>query len=508
MAHGLYATGMQPLAVLAPGDAGISGTITVYLATHDYVSLPGDASANRYHAGRVSALRLRRSAQGGGGIGGARAFTDGELELANPDGALDPYFLGGHVDGREITVRALNRAEPPGGESLDDATVVFRGIMTRPEIDSRRVRLPLRCRGATLDQPLQSERFAGAGGAEGGEDLADRAKPAALGRTRGVSPIYLGVIGGKHSYMVSGGDFLPISAVPAFYDRGVALTAVAGTPTAGEYAVDTATGIVTIGGTVPTGPTCDIDGWAPDGSWLSRTADIWQALVGTIGGESAIDLASVDQMNSDQPATVGLWVGAEERNLGQVLDALLAGVTALAGCNRRGVHHLGQLRAPGGVLRAIFDDGNTVQIARAPLADVADPAPWRVAVAWGRNHTPTTDVAAAASEAQRSFMALAERKATAEDLVLQSSRRLSKPWSVPGLFAAQADAEAEASRLLALFAGRALWRLRTSAIADELDVGDAVELNFPRFGLERRVGTIVDWALDIGAARLDPVVFL
>lgn len=508
MIPGLYPLGTLPPGVLDPADFGISGTITIYLASHDYVSLPDDTAPDRYYAGRLTALRLRRTAQRGGGLGGARAFTDGELSLANPDGGLDDYFLSGAVDGRSIRILGLERSSPPGSESLDDATVLFAGIMTRPEVDSRTVRIPLRCRGATLEQPLQGTRFAGSGGAEGGEDLADRPKPAALGRCFGVTPVYLGLISAKHSYMVSGGDFLPIADVPAFYDRGVALTRVTSAPSSGQYAVDTATGIITIGGTVPTLPTCDVDGWKPAGSWLSRTADIWLGLVETIAGETAIDMASVDNMNTDQPAVVGLWIGAEERTLGGTIDALLAGVTALAGCNRRGVHHIDQLKAPEGVIRAQFDDTNTTQISRLPLSDIVDPAPWRVAVTWGRNGTPTSDVASAATEAQRSFMALAERLATAEDSTLQTNRPLSKPWTAPGLFAEQADAAAEAARLLALLSGRTLWRLRSSNIADELDVGDLVELTFPRFGLIGQRGTIVEWAFDLAAARLDPVVFL
>ncbi len=76
------------------------------------------------------------------------------------------------------------------------------------------------------------------------------------------TPRYIGTTGGKHSYQASNGCALPLDDVPNFYDRGIALTKVECDPASGQYSINAVTGIVTIGGTKPGLPTCDVSGLA------------------------------------------------------------------------------------------------------------------------------------------------------------------------------------------------------------------------------------------------------
>jgi hypothetical protein len=491
---------------------GIGGTFQVYLGSETFISRPADTNPHRYYAPYMQELRTRRTSLGARDLGGAAAFTSGELRLGNADGALDQYFVDGHVDGREIIVRAIPRNDPRGGESLDDATIILRGVMEWPGFDRTGVAVPLRCRGALLEVPVQSQEFAGTGGAEGGDDVKGKPKPVAFGKCWGVSPVYLGVISGKHCYLASGGDCLPINDVPNFYDKGVALTKVASGPTAGQYSIDTATGIITIGGTRPELPTCNIEGYAPGGSFKTTTANIWKELVETFAGEinAFIDGDSVDDMNADQAAEVGIYVGATERTVAQVVNELLAGVTALAGCNRQGKHHIAQLKAPGGVIRAVFDETNLRNVERIRGPQVTAPPAWKIRVGWRRNYTPTKDVASGAADSQVQFMAEEFRFAEASDTTIQDRHKRSQVHEVRGLFAAEADAQSEANRLLGLFDGRALYKLSANNVAPELDLGQTIEITWPRFGMTKALGVIVGWQVLISgsAVNFDPVVFV
>ena len=511
MIIGLHTIGVDiPIGAIDPDNAGISGTATLFFASEPFTSLPTDANPNRHYAQAVQAITLRDTAIRGNVIGGAMSITRGRLTMANPDGSLDPAFFFGSVDGRSIVIKALARNNPPGGESLDDAFVLFDGVMETPELDSKRVVVPLRCGGALLDAPVQSENFAGTGGVEGGDDLLDKPKPVALGYSYGVTPVYLGVISGKHSYSVAGGVSLPINDVPAFYDRGVGLSKVAGTPTAGEYAIDTATGVVTIGGTVPQVPTCDIEGYVQDGTFLTTTADIWNAIIVDFLelSNTMVDSASVSQMNTDQPADVGIWVGAEDVTAEAVINELLVAASTIGGCSRSGRFVIQLLKSPSNVIRAVYDEQNIIEITRIIGPDNMNPAHWKYMVGWQRNYTPTDDVATGASEAQRSFMRTEYREAIDSDTDIQTSHRRSTPTFVPGLFANQADAETEAARLLALFDAAALYRIDAGDLSPELDIGHVVEITYARFNLNKRLGTIVAWTMDVATRRFNPVVFV
>ena len=104
--------------------------------------------------------------------------------------------------------------------------------------------------GETTWEPRQdgTGTLVGAGGADGGADLSGKDIPAAFGHVFGVPAIYLGTIGARHSYMVSGGRALPIAGIDSVYDRGELIPQVAFPPSTGQCSIDLATGIVTLGG--------------------------------------------------------------------------------------------------------------------------------------------------------------------------------------------------------------------------------------------------------------------
>jgi hypothetical protein len=443
-------------------------------------------------------------------------ISTGEIELLNGDGALDSYISSGSLDGREVIVSALRQPDSGAYQagattpSLADARVLFKGIMAGVGYGLDRATVAVRSRDALLGSDVQSVLYQGTGGAEGGADLKDKPKPVALGTSFGVAPVYLGVIGGKHSFQVSGGAALPIADVGAFFDKGLALTQVGGTPGAGQYAVDAATGIVTIGGAAPAFPTCDVEGYAPGGVLLSRTGDLILSVLESFAQvpNVQIDVAALMALSGAQPAPVGLWIGDRAASVLTVIGALLRGITAWGGFDRLNRFTAGRLAAPGGVIRATFDAASIVGLAQIAGPEVMDPPAWRHEVEWQPSYTVSTDLDITASDAQRAFMAQAARLAVAADAAILDKHLTSRPWRTQGLFAAQADAQDEAARLVALYRNRRLFRVQVFNMAPEIDIGQTVRVDFPRFNLTNRLATVLGLAVDTEARLAELDLFL
>jgi hypothetical protein len=510
--------GTAPLGTAALGTlavSGIAGTDRLYLASRDYTTLPTDMPPHRYYRGAAkNPLRVTRSVIGGGTPVETIGISTGEIELLNGDGALDSYISSGSLDGREVIVSALRRSGPGDTvffqQPFADARVLFKGIMAGVGYGLDRATVAVRSRDALLGSDVQSVLYQGTGGAEGGADLKDKPKPVALGTSFGVAPVYLGVIGGQHSFQVSGGAALPIADVPRFFDKGLALTQVGGTPSAGEYAVDTATGIVTIGGAAPAFPTCDVEGYAPGGVLLSRTGDLILSVLESFAQvpNVQIDVAALMALSGAQPAPVGLWIGDRAASVLTVIGALLRGITAWGGFDRLNRFTAGRLAAPGGVIRATFDAASIVGLAQIAGPEVMDPPAWRHEVEWQPSYTVSADLDINATPEQRAFMAQAARLAVAADAAILDKHLTSRPWRTPGLFAAQADAQDEAARLVALYRNRRLFRFQVFNIAPEIDIGQTVRVDYPRFNLSNRLATVLGLAVDTEARLAELDLFL
>lgn len=509
---GFYAAGQVEAGGLLLADSGIVGTERLYFSSHGYLSRPTDAEPNRYYPpAAVQPLLLRRSVVGGDTPVGSFGPGFAEIEILNADGALDQTLARAGFAGHPVAVKAVARAAGVP-QPLDGAQILFRGVTERVTQDLDRVRLGAATLGLQLDSPLEDGSFAGTGGLEGGADLAGKRYPTALGFAAGISPPYLGVVGGLHAYRVAGGDGLPIQDVPAFYDKGEALAKVGGAPGSGEYSVDTATGLVQIGGaSAATFPTCDVEGYAPGGSFKQTTADIIQAVIEDFGQATGIvlDGYALAVMNADQPAIVGAWYGPDNTaTRGQAIAEFLRGAMAWGGVDRQGVFDLGVLKAPSGAVRMILDQGNVFEAVPVPGPAIVNPPPWRVEVGYGFNPSVTSDVSPAAGDAQRQFMAERWRLGVAAKPAVKARHLSSETFFVPGLFKSKADAEALAARLLSLFETARVVTLRTGMTSPQLDIGQPVEIRLPRFNLDGRIGTILGYAVNVAAGTTDLEVFV
>lgn len=335
------------LVIIQGYDPSLGGVQSYYFgdpgAGRPYISDPGDSPGNTIFEPRLRAeesFRFTRSmfVPGSQDVRGGRSFPGiGAIVLDNLDGELDGFKSIG-FDGRAITVLM-------GGEDFAYAEheVIFRGTVDGlPEVSTDRVVFQVRDRQAELDKPVQADLFAGTGGIEGGPDLTDQPKPIALGIVRNIEPIPLGIIGGLPSYRFND------DAVEAFdvslhmaYDAGIGLVRSVGSPpSAGEFTIDAATGVLTIYS--PPAGRITLDAWGAAG--VATLADAIEYLVTVYGGVSPADLdtAAFTALAAALPGPIGAWIPAGG-NLLDILDALCGPLGVFYGFNRAGEFTVAQL---------------------------------------------------------------------------------------------------------------------------------------------------------------------
>jgi hypothetical protein len=117
--------------------------------------------------------------------------------------------------------------------------------------------------------------------------------------------------------------------------------------------------------------------------------------------------------------------------------------------------------------------------------------PYRVIVRYGQNSHVMTNatLAAGVSDSERVRLSTEWQTAVAEDLSVLTAHPLSKPLTIDTLLTTEADAQAEANRVLALLspsaADRAWYSFGVEATPATLaiEIGDTVDLIHERFGL-------------------------
>ncbi len=481
------------------GDAeagGAPGVSTLRFSSHGYTSHASDTPARTWHDGRIAAdPAIERSIAGRTGMAGL-ARASAQVALVNTDGGLDTLMRDYALDGRRAR---LLLGDPDG--PLADFGVVFTGVVESAPVGLKRATFQLSDGLARLDVPLNDTVYAGTGGDEGGADLAGKPKPVAHGAVFNVAAPLVDAAG--LVYQVHDGA---IQDVPAAYDRGVELTQVGGAPAGGEYSVDTATGLVTLGATPDGTVTFDVEGDAPAAGYVERTADIAQRLLAIAGLASGeIEPLSFGRLNSDAGASVGQWTGAEPATVGERLGELLAGVGAFGGFNRHGAFEVGVLKAAAGapVLELAADE--ILDLEREPAPEPVAPRVWRTLVGWQKNYTVQSDLAAGVTDARRTFAAEAFRVAESSDAAIRSRHLLAREYGpVPALYAEEADAQAEALRLFELWSGqRAFFRVVTGWRALVADIGRVVKITHPRHGLALgRSGVVLRHAVSAGRVEI------
>jgi hypothetical protein len=517
----------------AAGQEGYANAELLYFSDREFATGPAESPANQPFEPRlIQALRLDRSIPLTPLDGARVAGAAGALELYNADGGLDGYAERHPVDGRRVRVLAGLR-----GTAYADFTPLFDGRAVAWSSGRRRAALELRGNEYLLDRPVQENRYAGTGGAEGADENAGKTKPLLIGTGFNLSPEPIDRANVVFQFHDPGPGYAAQS-VTAVRDRGAALTAsgsdyasyaalvAAAAPSAGQYHTALAAGMIRLA-SIAANSVVTVDA-VGEALQPSGTPDVWTAGGGYAGGAVAalrdrvgldvavFDLGTFYDLDVARPWKIGLYLGAgDESSFAEVVDRLLGSVGAHWGdLDGTGRISAGFLAAPEGASQALAfaaEELEPLEMLQPPGA--AFPPWWRCAVGYKPNFTPQSgeDLASGVSSADKQRFAQAQLATdAAEDAqVLQRHLAAQDVGTVPSFLVAEADAVALRDLLFALHkAARAVYEGTDRRSAWGLMPGMAVGATYPRFGLDfGATARVVALGFDAEARTVKPMLW-
>ncbi len=496
MRLGVTALAVEALAIAGDAAAGLNDVTPFRASDRGFISRPGDSVANENFPARVAVpLVVERMVPMVPETPRRVGVAAGEIVLHNPDGFYDAHLRDFAIDGRRVVVK-VGRPD----FAYDGFMVLWDGTASGWRLaDDASLRIALRDIGWRLDVPVQGTLYAGTGGLNGGDDLKGKPQPLLFGKCLNVTATL--VDPANLIFQLVGGSVQSIGAV---YDQGLGLTfagdvadITATTVLPGQYKTQLSGGYFRLGA-LPAGlVTADCEG-DNAGGYVATTAGIFDRLIRTRGGlvTAEIDTASLAALAAAQGATVGIYIGPAQRSLPDVLDELMAGIAGWWGASRLGQIQVGRVAAPDlaqSVARLTTVEIIDLQRLEPPAS--VNPPNWRRRVEYQRNWTvQETDLAATVTAARRGFLAEHARIAPpAVDSSIQITyRQATDPPPLPGLFAASADAGAEAARLLALYGvPRMAFAVLVKLVGFRREIGETVEIVYPRHGLDNGAAAYV-----------------
>lgn len=483
-----------------------TASTTLRYGSHGY----NDPSATYYYAPRLTQPAwMRRTAFAPDRIGGAVEPGYGEAILANGDGRLDKLRRYG------FTGQAFTLLVGEDSDAYGDFVTELSGTLDQALPQWSQILLRLKDRLEELRQPVQGTKYAGSGDFEGAaQDIKGKPKPLVFGKvfdalavcvdtTRRIYQVHDGALQSIDAVYVAG---LALSAGAAYADTATLLSSA---PSSGQYRVYLAGGMFRLG-SAPTGPvTCDpVEG---ANAAARTTAQILKKLAirpnGIDSGDvNSSDVTALDTASNDE---AGLYV-AQEATILDCMNAIAPSAGAWFGFDRSNDLRMKQLAAAGGSPAATLKKlmlgatatGTTVDLIsleRTLNQDKALSVPvWRVVVHYKKCWTlQESGFDATISETRKAFLAAEFREAKAEDSTIQALYANARELHVYTGLVDEADASAEATRLLALhgvlrdpLAARVRW---TPAIAELVDLGSVVQLEIDRYDYDAgALFTVVD----------------
>lgn len=495
-------------------DLSADLTLKLYVGTSaGYATEPTDTPPSQPFKGVLESFEFTRSILQSD-IGQFATGT-GRLTISNADAEYDFLPQSYAIDGRPITLRA-GRPDRPYAETMPLARLTASGW----NIDTDQIAIELEDFSYKLEVPLQPNTYGGAGGADGGADLAGKRKPLVFGKARNISPVLL--VPNLLIYQAHDGA---MQAIDMVYDRGVALTGAgdvadyaalaAASVATGQFKTCLAAGLFKLGSSPAGTVTADVRGDVTDG-YLVRTADIvrWALRHRTVLSDpDDLDTISFDEVNATQPAPIDYFLGPDDNlTVAAFIQALMAGIGGWGGHRLDGIFEVRIFAAPTGDPAASFtrDDMVGFDIKREPLPDAYRPPRWRWRVPYQRCWTVQTDLASGVTAAHKAFVAESYRLAEATSSTIQLDHPFAQDRDpVQAYFSEEADAAAEAARLIDLFkTTRAIYRMSLPRRALRREMGDVIRVTHPRFDLRSgRLMRVVEWSvkLQFGGSGVDTV---
>jgi hypothetical protein len=220
--------------------------------------------------------------------------------------------------------------------------------------------------------------------------------------------------------------------------------------------------------------------------------------------ELDIDATDVSDLDTACAYEVGVFV-ADDRSALEVMDEVARSIGAYYYFSPTGILRMGQLTDP----TAETPDLTIIEPISVERIRTNDPGrgvpAYRVTVRYSRNWTvQNNDLAGAVTDARRAFLVNEYREAVAEDRSVQDWNPASPELTFDTLLLTEADAQAEATRLLGLYSARRDTFRVTVKMSDDLaalQLGNFVGLQFYRYGLSAGktlvlTGIETDWQAD------------
>lgn len=469
-----------------------------------YTTTPLESPADTHYEARLKQPALvRRDMFRPGTTYGESQVGIGELVLANQDGELDELADYG-FDGQQLRLLVGEDTDPYS--AFAEALV---GTMDSVEVTQRDFTIRVRDRQAELREPIQTIRYAGAGGLEGnGLDIKGRIKPLVYGKAFNVIAVTVNPT--LFIYQVASNT---IADIPKVYDQGVELTKGADypdeatllstAPSAGQYR--RFAGYFRLGSRPVGLLTCDVveSTTATD----NTTAQILKRIALQLDIPLVeIDDAAIDALDFVNSAECGLYIDADRPGT-ECMDEVAASVGAYYGFDRFGQFRVGRLDAPGTPI-ATLDEVNILEIEKVASRDTDQGIPvYRVNVDYLRNYTlqDQSTLAASVAESRLAELQLDYRKVVAEDLAVLNKHKLAPELNRITCLIDAADAQDEADRLLGLYSvRREVFDVRVrldEGLISQLDIGVTLAVDFDRFGLNPKNFLVIGLELDTQVNR-------
>jgi hypothetical protein len=444
--------------LLVEADAYSGGSVvTRYFSNRGFVSAPADTPASTAYDDIVTAVPNIRSAMAEV-FRGRSLVSFGDIEIDNSGGSRDGWLLDGW-DGRPVKMYLGDASWPKS-----DFRLVFSGATEDISASGNNALvLRVRDRQHLLDVPLQTNRVGGTGSTK------DQRLPVCYGEVKNVEPVL--VDAATRKYQVHDGS---IQSIDAVYQDGAAIA---------TYTASLGTGTFTLSAALTGRLTCDIKG-SNAGSYVNKTADVMQRLITdrTSLTVSDIDTASVDQLNTDAPGTVGIYVTDDTATALTALDTLATGAGAYFCIGRDGKVTMGLFKAPSGTAVVSLTDDD-VELAQVELTRRIVPLK-SVRVGYARFYV-TIDSGAASSLTEAQRQRLRDEYLVAYAATGATGFLLAIDDDLAGTcYVNSSDAATEATRRATLWGSlRRVFRVRGFMAAQQVKLGDVVSLDFARYGL-------------------------
>lgn len=476
----------------------VAGPVEILLSDIGWTAAPADTVyANRHFPPRVlDPLNVEQALPYEPGGGRRLATTVGDLVLINADGALDT-LRAAPVDGRPVRVLQGKR-----GDDFASFDLIFKGTGAGwREADDNRLTLGLR--GATwhLDVPVSRPLYSGAGGVEGGADIAGKFKPAAFGKLQNIELVLVDAFNLVYQF-----HYRAAQAVDGVYDGGVAYTPAGdvaditlASVAPGQFKTQLSGGYVKLG-TAPTKTlTADVRGDAPSGIYVDRAADIAFRLLHDLQGldDGWFESLTFDALRLAAPGQIGIYLGLEAISASAVMDQIMAGINGWWSENSAGRIEVGLIGLPVAAPRATLATKDLIEFEMLGLPESMDPPVWRVRVGYGRNWTPldVTQIGGSivsGNPARYAFLTEEYRFVTREDPSLFTRNLRAQELTLLSAYTSQADADALADMLFGIYSSRRrLARVRTKRQGLKLPLGGTIAVDYPRYGLAGGVNVVV-----------------